>query len=169
MVIVLVGVAGCGKSTVGRQLAAQLGWKFVEGDDFHPPANVEKLRRGVPLSNGDRIPWLKAIREVICKQIKQREDAVIACSALRESYRRILQISSKVKFVYLKASVPLIEARLKKRRHFMNPSLIQSQFDTLEEPEKALSIDAALPPGKITQLIRDGLVIRRRAYHQRRP
>ena len=160
MVIVIVGVAGCGKSTVGKQLAAQLGWIFLEGDDLHPTANIEKLRRGVPLSDGDRIPWLKAIRDIIRKQINQRGNAVIACSALKKSYRRMLQVSREVKFVYLKASIPLIEARLKKRRrHFMNPALIQTQFDTLEEPKKAFWIDAGLPPGEIANLIRNGLVM----------
>jgi gluconokinase len=158
MIVVLIGVTGCGKSTVGKQLAAQLGWIFLEGDDFHPPANVEKLRRGVPLSDGDRIPWLKAIREVIRKQVNQRENAVIACSALKKSYRRMLRISSEVKFVYLKASIPLIESRFKKRRsHFMNPALIQSQFDILDEPKNALWIDASLPPSEIPHLIRSGL------------
>lgn len=160
MVIVLVGVTGCGKSSVGKQLAAQLGWIFLEGDDFHPPAKLEKLRRGVPLTDGDRMPWLKAIREMIRNKVNQRENAVIACSALKKSYRRMLQISSEVKFVYLRASIPLIAARLKKRRnHFMNPALIRSQFDTLEEPNNALWIDAGLPLGEIAKLIKNGLVV----------
>lgn len=160
MLIVLIGVMGCGKSSVGKLLAAQLGWIFLEGDDFHLPANIEKLRRGVPLTDGDRIPWLKAIQEVIRNKVNQRENAVIACSALKKSYRRMLQISSEVKFVYLKASIPLIEARLKRRRnHFMNPALIRSQFDTLEDPKKALWIDAGLPLGEIAKLIRNELVV----------
>lgn len=160
MVIVLVGVTGSGKSSVGKRLAAQLGWTFIEGDDFHPPANIEKLKQGTPLTDADRRPWLEAIKEAICKRLSQGESAVIACSALKESYRDILRISSEVKFVYLKASVSLIEARLQKRRHhFMNPALIASQFDTLEEPKKALRIDAGLPLREIVKVIRNGLAV----------
>ena len=136
MIIVLMGVTGSGKSTVGKLLASQLDWKFVEGDDFHSPKNIEKMRRGEPLNDADRRPWLEAIREVIRTTIDRSENAVIACSALKESYRKLLQIRGHVSFVYLKASMALIQDRLKNRvGHFMNPHLVQSQFDTLEEPE----------------------------------
>src|SRR5262252_1376606 len=137
MINVLMGVTGSGKSTVGKILASQLGWKFVEGDDFHSPKNIEKMRRGEPLNDADRRPWLEAIREVIRTTIDRSENAVIACSALKESYRKLLQIHGHVSFVYLKASMALIQDRLKNRvGHFMNPDLVQSQFDTLEEPEQ---------------------------------
>jgi gluconokinase len=160
MIIVLMGVTGSGKSTVGKILASQLGWKFVEGDDFHSPKNIEKMRRGEPLNDADRRPWLDAIREVIRTTIDRGEDAMIACSALKESYRKLLQIHGQVSFVYLKASMALIQDRLKNRvGHFMNPDLIQSQFDTLEEPEQALQVDAGLSPAEIVQVIRNKLSV----------
>jgi len=160
MIIVLTGVTASGKSTVGKLLAQQLGWSFFEGDDFHSPENIEKLRRGEALHDEDRRPWLEAIRESIRAAIARGENAVIACSALKASYRRTLQIDEQVSFVYLKASTALIQERLKNRvGHFMNPHLIQSQFDTLEEPKEALQIDADSTPAEIVQLIRNGLSI----------
>ena len=156
MIIVLMGVTGSGKSTVGYLLAQQLGWRFFEGDDFHSPDNIQKLRRGEPLSDEDRKPWLEAIREAIRAAIEEDESAVIACSALKKSYRKVLQIDGQVSFVYLKASIALIQERLKNRvGHFMNPSLIQSQFATLEEPGEGLQIDAGLSPAEIVQVIRN--------------
>jgi gluconokinase len=160
MIIVLMGVTGSGKSTVGKLLASQLGWKFFEGDDFHSPTNIEKLRRGQPLNDADRTPWLEAIREVIRTAIDRGENAVIACSALKESYRKLLQIREPASFVYLKACVALIQDRLKNRTgHFMNPDLVQSQFDTLEAPEEALQIDAGSTPAEIVQVIRNRLAV----------
>src|SRR5262245_17953105 len=160
MIIVLMGVTGSGKSTVGKLLASQLGWEFFEGDDFHSPKNIEKLRRGEPLNDADRRPWLEAIREVISRAIARGENAVIACSALKQSYRKLLQTREQVSFVYLKASMALIQNRLKNRTdHFMNPDLVQSQFDTLEEPEQALQVDAGLSPADIVQAIRNKLSV----------
>jgi len=158
MVIVLLGVTGSGKSTLGKALAAELGWRFVEGDDFHPAPNIDKMRRGVALTDSDRIPWLQNVRTEIAGALARGESAVVACSALRESYRDVLRISSDVKFVYLKASMALIEARLQKRQgHYMNPVLIPSQFDTLEEPKKALWIDAGLAVPEAVEQIRRAL------------
>ncbi|OLC72534.1 MAG: gluconate kinase [Deltaproteobacteria bacterium 13_1_40CM_4_54_4] len=160
MIIVLMGVTGSGKSTVGKLLAQQLGWKFFEGDDFHSPANIEKMRRGMPLSDDDRRPWLEAIRESIRQMVERSENAVIACSALKHSYRQMLRITGEVVFVYLKANIDIVRERLKNRTgHFMNPNLIQSQFDTLEESEQALRVDASLPPGEIVRRIRTQLRI----------
>jgi gluconokinase len=160
MIIMLIGVTGSGKSTVGRLLAAQLDWTFCEGDDFHPAANLAKMTRGVPLDDEDRKPWLKAIQKAIRAAVEKRENVVIACSALKESYRRMLQVEGEVIFVYLKANSRLIQQRLKKRTgHFMNPALIQSQFDTLEEPNQGIRVDAGLTPAEIVQLIRHQLAI----------
>jgi gluconokinase len=160
MIIVVMGVTASGKSTVGKRLALELGWRFLEGDDFHSPENIEKLRLAKPLGDEDRKPWLQAIQETIRATHARGENAVIACSALKERYRRTLQLSEQVIFVYLKATIPLIQERLKKRvGHFMNPSLLQSQFDTLEEPEDALQIDAGLTPAEIVQAIRNELSV----------
>ena len=160
MIIVLMGVTGSGKSTVGKLLAQQLGWKFFDGDDFHSPANIEKMRRGMPLNDDDRRPWLEAIRESIRQMVERSENAVIACSALKHSYRQMLRIAGEVVFVYLKANIDIVRERLKNRTgHFMNPDLIQSQFDTLEESEQALRVDASLPPGEIVRRIRTQLQV----------
>ena len=160
MIIVLMGVTASGKSTVGKLLARQIGWSFFEGDDFHSAGNIEKLRRGEPLNDEDRRPWLHAIREVIHEAIDRGENAVIACSALKASYRSMLQIKGQVSFVYLKASIGLIQERLQNRvGHFMNPQLLQSQFDTLEEPKEALQVDAGSTPAEIVQAIRNGLSV----------
>lgn len=158
MIILITGVTGSGKSTIGRLLAAQLQWKFYEGDDFHPSVNIEKLKRGAPLDDEDRLPWLTAIRDTIRAAIDRGEDAVIACSALKESYRRMLRISADVVLIHLQANSELIDERLKHRTgHFMNPALIRSQFETLEQPEAALQIDAGFSPGEIVRIIRDRL------------
>ena len=160
MIVVLVGVTGSGKSTVGELLARQLAWRFFDGDDFHSPDNIEKLRRGVALDDEDREPWLKAIRECISAMIERSANAVIACSALKHSYRRMLQVSNEVVFIYLKADLALVRERMKKRTgHFMNPGLVSSQFNTLEESEDALPIDASLPPAEIVRQIRHQLGI----------
>jgi gluconokinase len=158
MIILITGVTGSGKSTIGRLLGAQLHWKFYEGDDFHPAVNIEKLRHGVPLDDEDRLPWLTAIRDTIHAVIDRGEDAVIACSALKESYRRMLQINADVVVIHLQANPELVAERLKHRTgHFMNRTLIQSQFETLEQPAAALKIDAGLSPGEVVRLIRDRL------------
>src|SRR5919206_643957 len=102
MVVVLMGVAGSGKTTIGRLLADDLGWKFYDADDFHPPANVEKMARGVPLEDADRLPWLEALRDLIRGCLERGEGAVLACSALKESYREYLLVDERVKLVYLK-------------------------------------------------------------------
>src|SRR5436190_13647685 len=113
LVIILFGVAGAGKTVIGRALAAALGWQFYDADQFHPPGNIEKLARGILLTDEDRWPWLESLAELIRTRLAQGENAVLACSALRESYRQRLQINDGVKLVYLKGAYGLIATRLK--------------------------------------------------------
>ena len=159
MVIILIGVAGSGKTTVGRMLSARAGWEFHDADDLHPPHNREKMRRGVALTDADRLPWLYAVRDLMTRCLAEKRSAVIACSALKQSYRDLLMVDAKdVKFVYLKGSPALIAERLARRaEHFFDRRLLQSQFDTLEEPANAIVVDIAAPPEKIAETIRSRL------------
>jgi gluconokinase len=140
MVIILMGVAGSGKTTVGEVLARRLGWPFHDADDLHPAANREKMSRGLPLTDDDRRPWLDAVRGLIEQYVATGDDAIVACSSLKQWYRdRIIADPAVVKLVYLKGSFELIAARLAARHgHFFDPALLRSQFDTLEEPPKAI-------------------------------
>ena len=155
-IVVLMGVTGAGKTTVGHQLAAALGWTFVEGDALHPPANIAKMHRGEPLDDADRAPWLGAIRQRIDELVASAQSAVIACSALKRAYREVLaRDRPEVTFVYLKASAALIAERLRHRAgHFMPPALLQSQLDTLEEPTDDITVDSGPPPATIVAAIR---------------
>ena len=150
-----MGVAGSGKSTVGRLLAERLGWPFLDGDDFHPPENVEKMRQGIPLSDADRLPWLEHLRELVSRS----GSAVVACSALKESYREILSGGDpRVRFIYLRADPALLAARLEKRTgHFFARTLLDSQFAALEEPEGAITVDASQPPEATVEAILQGI------------
>jgi gluconokinase len=161
MVVILFGVAGSGKTTVGRLLSRELGWRFYDADDFHPISNVEKMKQAIPLSDEDRRPWLEGLRELIRTCLTQGVDAVLACSALKESYRQYLRINEKVRFVFLKGDFDLIQERLRSRYgHFMDASLLRSQFDALEEPkEEAVVVDVASSPRVIVQTIRSGIGI----------
>ena len=161
-VVVVMGVAGAGKTTVGRALAAALGRAFHDADDFHPPANVERMRAGVPLTDADRAPWLAALRDLVARSIAEGTRAVLACSALREAYRAALlpagAPAGALRFVHLDASPALIERRLRGRRgHFMPSTLAASQFATLEEPRDAIRVDAARPVDEIVGQLRDAL------------
>lgn len=160
MIVVLMGVSGVGKTTIGTQLAAELGWKFYEGDDFHQAANIEKMRKGIPLTDEDRIPWLATIHALIRQLAHRGESAVIACSALKKSYRNQLKVEPEVpRFVLLKTSYELIDERLKGREHpFMNPDLLRSQFEILEEPQDALTVDASQTPAEIISRIKKSLI-----------
>ena len=136
MVVVIFGVSGVGKTTIGELLARELGWKFYDADDFHPQANVEKMRGGVALTDDDRQPWLERLRELIEQSLAANQDTVLACSALKKKYRDWLRVSDKVKFVFLRGSRDRIAEQLRSRRgHYFDPKLLDSQFADLEEPE----------------------------------
>jgi gluconokinase len=155
MVIILMGVAGSGKTTVGGILARLLGWPLRDADDFHPPGNREKMRDGIPLDDNDRRPWLEAIRASIVQSLNKRENAIYTCSALKRAYRRMLAPDAdNVKFVYLKGPAGLIAQRLADRKgHFFDPALLQTQFDDLEEPRGVLEIDITMRPETIADVI----------------
>jgi gluconokinase len=158
MIVILMGVTASGKTTVGRMLAAELGYRFYDADDFHPRANVDKMRRGIPLNDADRLPWLETLHDLVRQCLTERTQAVLACSALKDSYRQYLLIDPQVALVYLKASQDLIRQRLLQRQgHFMSPGLLESQFAALEEPKQAIEIDASLSPEEIVRAIRHQL------------
>lgn len=141
MIVLLMGVQGSGKTAVGQALAARLGWRFADGDDFHSDANKAKMSSGIPLNDSDRAPWLGAIRNEIDRALSDRENLVIACSALKERYRQQL-VTSGVQLVYLRGSQELIRSRLVARvGHFAKLDLLASQFEQLEEPVGAITID----------------------------
>ncbi|HEV8711854.1 MAG TPA: gluconokinase [Candidatus Binatia bacterium] len=159
MVIILTGVSGSGKTTLGRLLAQDLGWPFYDGDDFHPQANIDKMRQGIPLSDDDRASWLTALRQQIDTLINNRQSAILACSALKHAYReRLRGDRAEVRFVYLKGDYALIRQRLQRRQgHFMQADLLASQFATLEEPEDVPAIDISQTPEAIVNSIKRAL------------
>ena len=149
--VIVMGVAGSGKTTVGEALARHLGWNFYDADAFHPAANIEKMANGTPLTDSDRAPWLAALHSLISTSLKENRPGVLACSALKESYRRkLLEGNDGVQIVYLKGSYDLIWSRLSRRKdHYMKPQMLQSQFETLEEPAHALTLDVSLPVAEL--------------------
>ncbi len=142
-VIIVMGVAGSGKTTIGKALANALGWSFYDGDDFHPPENIDKMARGIPLDDVDRAPWLATLHNLIAGCLEEDNLAVLACSALKQRYREQLFYGHPyVKFVYLRGDFDTILERMKKRQdHYMRPGMLQSQFAALEEPQDALILD----------------------------
>ncbi|MBK1988272.1 gluconokinase [Sphaerospermopsis aphanizomenoides BCCUSP55] len=160
MIILIMGVSGSGKTTIGKLLAASLNWEFSDADTFHPSANIEKMRLGIPLNDADRMPWLEDLQTHIKSSLQENKNVVLACSALKNNYRQILIVDNRVQLVYLKGSFELIENRLKTRQnHFMSKKLLKSQFDTLEEPDNAICVDVAEPPEVIVGKIRKALGI----------
>jgi gluconokinase len=150
MILLVMGVEGSGKSTIGRMLAERLGWTFLEADDFHSPANKEKMRHGIPLTDADRWPWLDTIHVELLAQTTQRKNVVLGCSALKEEYRRRLTAGLQVKLIYLRGTKELIAERLRHRTgHFAGQAILDDQFAVLEEPRDALVVEIAQDPESI--------------------
>lgn len=160
-VIILMGVSGAGKTTVGQTLAESLGWEFFDGDQFHPESNVEKMERGEPLTDEDRWPWLEAIRDFIHQRLAHDDPAVVACSALKASYREVLLDGNEgARIVHLQGEYDLIRDRLQTRSdHFFDPDLLTSQFEALEPPtsDKVLTVSVEAPPAALVETIRRNL------------
>jgi gluconokinase len=158
LVIVVMGVSSSGKTTIGARLAKLLDWPFRDADSFHPAANIEKMRAGIPLEDGDRWPWLDAIAHWIDQQLSKGQSAIVSCSALKRSYRqRLIGDRRNVRLVFLKGSFELIKKRMQQRRgHFMPLSLLHSQFQVLEEPEAdehAITVSISAPPQRVARRI----------------
>ncbi|NMF65264.1 gluconokinase [Brasilonema octagenarum] len=161
MIILVMGVSGSGKSSIGQLLADSLQWEFSDADAFHSPENIEKMRYGIPLNDLDRVPWLLALQQAIQQWLQENKNMVLACSALKASYREVLVLDEeRVILVYLKGSFELIQKRLQMRHgHFMGEKLLKSQFDALEEPSGAVTVDISEPLEVIVQNIRVSLGI----------
>jgi gluconokinase len=156
-----MGVSGAGKTTIGDTLSRELGWPFLDGDTLHPPENVQKMSKGIPLSDADRAPWLAAVRDKIQAFINRGQSAIVACSALKRKYRETLRADNgEVVFVYLKGSPQLLASRLRARkRHFMRPELLDSQLETLEPPHDAIIVEVDRSPREIVRQIRRAVKI----------
>ncbi len=153
MIIIIMGVSGSGKSTIGKLLADALNWEFQDADNFHSTANIEKMRLGIPLNDTDRKPWLKDLQTAIAVWLQQNTNVVLACSALKADYRQYLVLDSdRMQLVYLQGSLNLLQQRLLGRQnHFMSEKLLNSQLDTLEEPDDAICVDISEPPQLIVE------------------
>lgn len=158
MIVIVMGVVGSGKTTVGSLLARQLGWQFADADDYHSAENKEKIRHGIGLTDADRDPWLRRLRAEIQNWIAHGENVVLACSALKRKYREELKAGPDVKFVYLKGDAALIDSRLRARKaHFADDKILASQLADLEEPEDAVTVSIDQNPDQIVAAIRQGL------------
>jgi gluconokinase len=158
LIVIVIGVTGAGKTTVGSLLAKDLGWHFADADSFHSSANIEKMRRGIALDDADRDPWLAAMRAAILLWSSERKNVVLACSALKRSYRETLNIGPEVKFVYLKGNYEAISKRLLSRHgHFATETILSSQFAALETPDDAIVVDLTKAPEQLVAEIRGSL------------
>ena len=158
MVLLMMGVAGSGKTLIGSMLAKSLNWIFADADEFHPPANIEKMSRGIALTDEDREPWLRAMRAAIEGWTKSGENAVLACSALKQRYREVLTSGTPTRTIFLKGSPDLIQRRLLERQnHFMKSEMLTSQFADLEEPAAAMVVDISQTPEQIVAAIKRNL------------
>jgi gluconokinase len=155
LIVVVMGVTGAGKTTIGELLASQLGWHFADADQFHPKSNVEKMSQGVALTDADRAPWLSAMRSAIQQWISQNRSAVLACSALKQAYRDELKVGPDVRFVYLRGNYDVVAEQLRMRHgHFATETILADQFATLEEPKDAIVIDVGRDPESMVAQIR---------------
>ena len=155
MIVIVMGVTGVGKTTVGEILAAKTGWRLYDADAYHSPANVEKMRAGIPLTDEDRWPWLDRLNALLREAESRGKSAILACSALKQRYRERLQQGLRSpRWVFLKGDIELIRSRLRERKgHYMNPALLQSQFDALEPPGDALILDVDDEPAALAQRV----------------
>ena len=159
MLIIITGVSGVGKTTIGKLLSENMGWTFYEGDDYHTNVNLAKMRNGTPLTDEDRWPWLDALRTKISEIVLHEENAILSCSALKESYRMRLASGLKdIVFVYLRGDYQLVRNRISERvGHFMSANLLAQQYSDLEEPQNAIVVDAALKPMAIINYLKQAL------------
>lgn len=159
MVLILIGPMGCGKTAIGGILAGKLGWPFYDGDDFHPPENVAKMRAGIALTDEDRRVWLETLRDHIRRWLAEGQDAILACSALKQAYREMLGVDqARVKTVYLRGSYGLLRERIADRSHpYMNKDLLRSQVEAMEEPQDGLTVDISAAPEEIVDTIMKSL------------
>jgi gluconokinase len=158
MIVLVMGTTGAGKTTVGKLLAEKLGWTFLDADDFHPAANVEKMRQGIPLTDADRVPWLAAIHAELARQNAAGKDCVLACSALKNSYRETIGAGLAMKTVYLKGSYEEMRAHILARHgHFAGEGILAGQFLDLEEPGEAIVVSVRHTPGEIVEEVLEEL------------
>ncbi len=171
MIVVLMGVSGTGKTAVGKLLSERLGWPLFDADDFHPPANIEKMRSGMPLADDDRWPWLDRLNGLLKDKELHGESALLACSALKQKYRdRLAAGCSDLRWVHLKGSFELIESRIKARKgHYMKAGLLESQFAALEEPVDAITADISAAPEAIADAVEAALNGARKSAAGSRP
>jgi gluconokinase len=154
MIVIVMGVTGSGKTTVGKILAERIKSEFADADDFHTAANKDKMHRGIPLTDADRMPWLASMHEYLAKASAENRSVVLGCSALKQSYRQILRDNLSVQLVYLKGTYEVIDAHLRKRTgHFADDKILAAQFADLEEPTDAIDVDVRLQPEQIVEEI----------------
>jgi gluconokinase len=153
MIVMVMGVTGSGKTTVGKMLAQRLGWEFADADDFHSAANKDKMHRGIPLTDADRMPWLASIHAYLAKADAEKRSVVLGCSALKQSYRAILSDGLFVQLVYLKGTYEVIDAHLRARKGHFADKILAAQFADLEEPTDAIVVDVELTPEQIVDEI----------------